>query len=85
MGRGSLWPAGTGKVMVDIYSRTWAPESWCFNSAFTEHLPPLGLAQWWMLGSGSAAASKTQPWINLRAAQTAGKEVGLESGVHVFA
>lgn len=85
MGRGSLWPAGTGKVVVNIYSRTWVLESWRSNSAFTERLTPPGLAPWWALGSGLAAASETQPWVSLRAAQAAGKEGGLESGVQVLA
>lgn len=72
--RGPLRPADIGKVVVDIYSRIWALESWCFNSAFTEGLPCVGLAQCWLLGRGLAAGA--QPGVNLMAVQVQGRKMG---------
>lgn len=41
--RGTLWPEGTGGFVVDIGSRTWALERWCFNSACIEDVSLVGL------------------------------------------
>lgn len=62
--------------MVDMSSTIWAPESWCFNSALTEDLPLVSLAQSWLLRRSLAAASGTKPWVNLRAIQARGGTMG---------
>lgn len=45
MAKGALWPEGAGRVVVDVVFRIGALESWCFNSAFIEDLPLVGLPQ----------------------------------------
>lgn len=62
---------------MDIVSRIWslALESWCFNWAFIEDVPPVGLALREMLGRGlpggrNSATGKFE---------AAGEEDGLES------
>lgn len=67
---------------MDIVSRIWslALESWCFNWAFIEDVPPVGLALREMLGRGLPGGRNSATGKS----EAAGEGDGLESGVHGF-
>lgn len=73
--RGSLRPAGTGRLVVDIYSRIWARRA----GVLTQHLPNTCLS--WLPGCSrrDAALGESESCPGRREGD------GLESGVHVLA
>lgn len=73
--RGSLWPAGTGRLMVDIYSRIWARRA----GVSTQHLLSTCLS--WLPGCSRRNSALGKP----ESCSGCMEGDGLESGVHVFA
>lgn len=73
--RGSLWAAGTGRLVVDIYSRIWARRA----GVLTQHLPNTCLS--WLPGCSrrDAALGESESCPGCREGD------GLESGVQVLA